>query len=113
VITKEKIRFHLDEHVDANIASALRRYGIDVTTTVEAGLRTMDDNAQLEYARAERRVVVTHDPDFLDLARRSKDHAGIAYCKMKARSIGEIIRTLILIYEVLTPEEMAGHIEYL
>lgn len=94
-IVKEKIRFHLDEHVDSAISSALRLYGIDVTTTVEAGLRTADDNAQLDYARVERRVVVTHDPDFFDLARRSKDHAGIAYCKMKARSIGEIIRALI------------------
>jgi predicted nuclease of predicted toxin-antitoxin system len=109
----EKIRFHLDEHVDPEIASALRRYGIDVTTTVEAGLRTLDDNSQLAYARAERRVVVTHDPDFLRLAARSNDHPGIAYCHRTAHSIGEIIRTLILIYEVLTPEEMAGHIEYL
>ena len=30
-----------------------------------------------------------------------------------AHSIGEIIRSLILIYEVLTPEGMAGHVEYL
>ena len=108
-----KIRFHLDERVDPDIASALRRYGIDVTTTVEAGLRTLDDNAQLEYSRAERRVVVTHDTDFLRIADRSNDHQGIAYCHQTARSIGEIIRALILIYEVLTPEEMAGHVEFL
>ena len=36
----DRIRFHLDEHVDPAIATALRRAGIDVTTTVEAGLRT-------------------------------------------------------------------------
>ena len=36
----ERIRFHLDEHVDPDVARALRRYGIDVTTTVETGLRT-------------------------------------------------------------------------
>jgi hypothetical protein len=28
---------------------------------------------------------------------------------MGTRSVGEIIRSLILIYEVLAPEEMAGH----
>jgi hypothetical protein len=36
----DRLRFHLDEHIDPDVARALRRYGIDVTTTVEAGLRT-------------------------------------------------------------------------
>ncbi len=109
----ERIRFHLDEHVDPDIARALRRYGIDVTTTAEAGLRTSDDAAHLDFIRREGRVVVTHDADFLRYAAQSRDHPGIAYCHMGARSMGEIIRSLILIYEVLTPEEMAGHVEYL
>jgi predicted nuclease of predicted toxin-antitoxin system len=112
-LIKENIRFHLDERVDPDIASALRRFRIDVTTTVEAGLRTLDDEAQLAYACAERRVIVTHDADFLRLASQSNDHPGIAYCHQTSRSIGEIIRTLILIYEVLTPEEMAGRVEFL
>ena len=30
-----------------------------------------------------------------------------------ARTMGEIIRTLILLYEVLTPEDMAGKVEFL
>jgi hypothetical protein len=58
-------------------------------------------------------VVVTHDADFLRYASQRSDHPGIAYSHMGTRSIGEIIRSLILIYEVLTPEEMAGHVEYL
>ena len=45
----DRIKFHLDEHVDPNIARALRRYGIDVTTTVDAGLRTSDDPAHLDF----------------------------------------------------------------
>ncbi len=109
----ERIRFHLDEHIDPDIARALRRHGIDLTTTVEAGLRTQSDEAQLEFARQENRVIVTGDADFLRFASQSRDHPGIAYCDRTARSIGDIIRRLILIYEVLTPEEMAGHVEYL
>jgi hypothetical protein len=35
----DRIRFHLDEHVDPAIAIALRRAGIDVTTTFQAGIR--------------------------------------------------------------------------
>lgn len=109
----ERIRFHLDEHVDPDIARALRRYGIDVTTTIEAGLRTQRDEAQLAFIRQERRVVVTHDADFLRFASRSIDHPGIAYCHKTARSLGEMIRSLILIYEVLEPEDMTGRVEFL
>jgi Domain of unknown function (DUF5615) len=37
------IRFHLDEHINPAIANALRRRGIDVTTTADVGLQgTMD-----------------------------------------------------------------------
>jgi predicted nuclease of predicted toxin-antitoxin system len=54
----ERIRFHLDENVDPDIARALRRYGIDVTTAVEAGLRTRNDAAQWAFVREEGRVLV-------------------------------------------------------
>jgi predicted nuclease of predicted toxin-antitoxin system len=109
----DRVRFHLDEHVDPDVARALRRYGIDVTTTVEAGLRTHSDLAQLEFAWHAQRVLVTHDADFLRLAGQVPQHAGIAYGTRAARSLGEMIRSLILIYEVLTPEEMINRVEYL
>lgn len=110
---RKRIRFHLDENVDPVIAGALRRHGIDVTTTVEAGLRTAGDKEHFEFAGQETRVIVTHDDDFLRMAGKSPEHAGIAYCHLEARTIGEIIRSLILIYEVLSPDEMKGHVEYL
>jgi len=34
-----RIKYHLDEHIDPDIAKALLRHGIDVTTTLDAGLR--------------------------------------------------------------------------
>ncbi len=109
----ERIRFHLDENVDPDIARALQRYGIDVTTTLESGLRTKSDKAQVAFIRREGRVIVTHDTDFLRFASRARDHPGIVYCPKTALSIGDIIRALILIYEVLAPEEMIGRVEYL
>lgn len=95
-----RIRFHLDEHVDPDIGRALRRHGVDVTTTVEAGLRTRSDSAQLDFILLEQRVMVTHDADFLRFASSNSDHPGIAYCHKTARSISDIIRSLILIYEL-------------
>jgi predicted nuclease of predicted toxin-antitoxin system len=91
----------------------LRRYGINITTTIDAGLRTATDLKQLEFSRQEQRVIVTHDADFLRLANQKTDHPGIVYCDPTSRSIGDIIRGLILIYEVLTPNEISGKIEFL
>jgi predicted nuclease of predicted toxin-antitoxin system len=108
----DRIRFHLDEHVDPAIATALRRAGIDVTTTIEAGLRTRNDEAHLQFAHNEGRVIVTRDQDFLRLARQISDHPGIVFHTAN-QSMREIIEGLILIHEVMIPGEMAGRVEYI
>ena len=69
---KDKIRFHLDEQVNPEIALQLRRRGIDVTTTVEVGLRTLSDESQLNFIRQQNRVIFTHDQDFLIIASRAR-----------------------------------------
>ncbi len=107
------IRFRLDEHIPASIAAGLRRRAIDVTTTVEAGLVGADDRAQLAFAAASGRVLVTHDAGFLRLHREGSPHMGIAYGRQGAASLGEVLRRLVLIHDLLTPEEMADRIEYL
>jgi predicted nuclease of predicted toxin-antitoxin system len=109
----ERIRFHLDENVNPIVAAALQRHGIDLTTTVQAGLLGGDDKAQLAYAKRENRVIVTHDDDFLRLVIREQDHPGIAYCHLQARTPSELIRSLLLVFEILSPDEMKGQIEYL
>lgn len=107
----DRIRFHLDEHVDPAVATALRRAGIDVTTTIEAGLRTKNDEAHLKFARNEGRVIVTRDQDFLRRARHTGDHSGIVFYTAN-QSMREIIEGLILVCEVMTREEMLGRVEY-
>jgi predicted nuclease of predicted toxin-antitoxin system len=109
----DRIRFHLDEHIDPDIAAALRRHGIDATTTIEARLRTANDDSQLDYAKAQRRVTATDDCDFLRLAANDPAHPGIVICRRQFLSIRDIIRGLILIYEVLTPQEMVGRVEFI
>ena len=103
----DRIRFHLDEHVDPAVAIALRRAGIDVTTTNEAGLRTKDDEAQLQFARTEGRVMVTRDQDFLRMASRTADHPGVVFYTV-SQTLREIIEGLLLICEVLAPAENRG-----
>ncbi len=108
-----RIQFHLDENVDPDVALALRRHGIDVTTSRDMGLLGQADEVQLAFACEQGRVIVTHDTDFLILASQSTVHWGVAFCQKNSRFLGEIIRSLILIYEVLKPDEMRGWIEYL
>ena len=107
------IRFHLDENVDHAVAQGLRLRGIGVTTSSDAGLIGAADEVQLAFALAEQRVIVTHDRDLLRLHAAGIEQAGIAYCHLEARTIGEIIRQLCLMHDCLTAEEMRRQVEYL
>ena len=107
------IRFHLDENCPRALAAGLRRRGIDVTSTPEAGLLEVTDEVQTAHALSEGRVIFTQDEDFLAIHASGTPYPGIAYCKKDTRSIGEIIRGLILIWEVYEPNDIAGRIEYL
>ena len=107
------IRFHLDEHISGHIADGLRRRNIEVTTAAEAGLIGATDAAHLEFAASSGSVVVTQDDDFVKLHARGVTHAGIVYCRQQSVSIGEMLRRPILIHDLLSPEEMAGRVEFL
>ena len=107
------ILFHLDENCTKAIAQGLRRFGVDVTTTAEVGLLGATDEEQAGYALSANRVVFTQDRDFLRIHAAGVVHAGIAYCEKDARSIGEIIDGLVLIWQIYEQDEIAGHIEYI
>ncbi len=108
-----RICFHLDEHIGRAIARGLRQRGIKVTTTVEAGLRTQDDDAQFAYIFQRKCVFVTNDAGFLDRSTAGQQHFGIVYYPSNSHSIGEVVTFLILLYEVMTPDEMINRVEYL
>ena len=108
-----EIRFHLDECVDVAVAEGLRRRGLDVTTSQESGLRGSPDDAQLAFALQEGRVLVTHDSDFLRLHQQGARHSGICFYPAGAISTGQLIRSLVLVHAVLTPEQMRGCLEFL
>lgn len=109
----ETLRFHLDEHVHPAIADALRQRGINLTTTLEASLRGADDQAHIAYAWRERRVIVTHDDDFLRWHSQGVPHAGIAYCHPAKRTLSQIIEMLTMMHTSLTQEDMMGKVQFL
>ena len=69
------------------------------------------DEQHLEFAQTEARVIFTQDDDFLRVAAQGRSHAGIVHAGLEI-SIGEAIEALMLIYHVLTADEMANHIEF-
>ncbi len=109
----QTIRFHLDEHCPTALAEGLRRRGIDVTTTIDANLRSASDEMHIAFALAQGRVIFTHDDDYLRFHAQGILHAGIAYCHHEGRSLGEIIRGLVLIWKLYEPEEMQNKVEWL
>jgi Domain of unknown function (DUF5615) len=107
------IRFHLDQNCDPAIAVGLRRRGIDVTTTAEAGLVHAADSKHLAFASSQARVIFTQDQDFLRMHASGVLHAGIAYCRQQSRGIGQIVEGLAIIWEILEPEEMRDRVEFI
>ncbi|MEX0270137.1 hypothetical protein AB3R30_13415 [Leptolyngbyaceae cyanobacterium UHCC 1019] len=51
--------------------------------------------------------------DFLRLHQAGANHVGIIYCIQGSRSIGEIIRGLVLIWELVEPTDMVGCVEFI
>lgn len=107
------MRFHLDEHIPGALATALRAHGFDVTTAADAELLEAEDDLHIEYALRERRVIITHDCDYLTLDASGIAHAGIAYCHQEKYSIGELLMMCLLINECYATDEMQGRVEYL
>ena len=106
------MRFHLDEHIHSAVASGLRLRGIDVTTTVEAGLCGANDEDHISHGNTEGRVIVTNDADFLRIHAEGVPHAGIAYWPQGTRSIGQIVDALALLDGCLSSAEMQGRVEH-
>jgi len=105
--------FHTDEHVSEAVAQGLRRRGIDVTTTPQAGLLGTEDLEQLAFCRRENRVMVSHDTDMLRLAAAGVTHAGIAYCHNQKYKAGGLISRLLALSRRVPAEQMQNRVEFL
>lgn len=108
----EPIQFYADEHIGRSIVVGLRRRGVDVLTVSEAGMRSASDLEHLKFAFDQKRVIITQDDDFLRLHAQGVTHRGIVYAPHH-KTVGEIIRGVMLIYHILSPEDMHNHVEFI
>jgi hypothetical protein len=113
------LKFQLDEDCQAYaLAAALQQHGIDVKTTNQLKLSGVSDEAQLDAAFQNQRVLVTNNiRDFVPLHRRSlnqqRAHAGIIVFPQQDFSIGEAVRRLARISYALSMDEMRNRLEWL
>lgn len=107
----EPPRYYLDEDVRRSqaVADGLRRRGIDVMTTVEAGRadQGIPDPDQLSFAVAHGRVFVTEDLRFAPVGL----HAGVVVMQW-AVDVGAYVRFLDYVAHAFTAEEMRNRILY-
>jgi hypothetical protein len=67
---------------------------------------------QLKFAHETGRVLVTQDADFLRLHADGIGHSGIAFFR-QGKTTSDILRMLILLFDLLTAEEITGRVEFL
>ena len=107
------MKFYLDEHIPKGVVEGLRRRGVDVLTVQEADRLGDSDEKQLAFATREGRVLVTFDDDFLRLDAAGIPHTGIVFSQTGRQTVGEFIESLMLIANVIEPNEMKNHIEFI
>ena len=108
----ERIKFYTDAHIAKAVVRGLRERGLDVLSVQDTRMFDVPDDDHLRLAIEQDRVIVTQDADFLRFNSENVEHRGFVYAP-QGTSIGEIIRGLMLIWEVLEPSDMQGHVEYL
>lgn len=110
------LAFYMDHHVNAAIRDGLRRRGIEVITAFQDGSSEEEDAVVLARATHLGLVLVTHDDDFLRIARQWRDEerefVGIVFAIQQFATIGKMIEYLELIAHLKSPEEMRNSIEY-
>ena len=113
-----KVRFQADTDLNQNIVRAVRRRvpGVDFQTAHEAGLQGLGDEAVLEQAAREGRLLVSHDrrtmPSHFVTFTATRTSAGVILIAQNL-PILQAVEDLILIWEALEAEEWVNCLDSL
>ncbi len=112
------MRLYTNESVPVAVAEGLKRRGVDAFTARDVSNLGLSDEEQLTFAHSQGAVIFTHDDDFLQIALTTwlaagHEHSGIVYTHQQRFGMGEIIRRLKVLDELLTQTDMDNHVELL
>ncbi len=114
-----KIHLYIDEDsMNRALVNGLKARNIDVTTAFEANMIEQPDEAQLDYAASEGRVLYSFNVgDFYQLhtlyLSSGKTHPGIVLGPQQLFSVGEQLRRLLKLIATKSAEEMQNQVEFL
>ncbi len=109
-------KLHLNEHLSWHLAKQLRRYGFDVTSTIELGMLADDDETQLAFAISQQRAIVSiNHQHFAPLHEQylaeGKEHWGIILSTEE--SIPILRRRSLSLLNTLSADELKNRICWL
>lgn len=113
-----KLRRYLDEDsIRHGLIQALRARGVDVLTTLEAGMGERLEEENLAFAAAQGRVLYTCNiGDFFALhtawLNAGRSHSGLVLCRQQY-SIGEQLRRVLKLIATRSAEDMVDRAEFL
>jgi len=111
------VRLYCDEDVSAGVVENLRQRGFDVLSARDADRLHLDDDAQLAFAVAAQRALLTHNRyDFEQQHTRylaeGRHHYGIILA-MRRPSDSAVVARLLALLNSVTGEEMAKQLRYI
>ncbi|MBA4181971.1 MAG: hypothetical protein C0506_15375 [Anaerolinea sp.] len=113
------LRLYLDEDsMDRRVFEALRRSGIDVIRSGDAGNRHLADELQLEYATQQGRAIYTANVRHFARIHRNwmaadRTHGGIILRYSQRLPVGEQIRGLTRICQSVSEQERLNFYDYI
>jgi len=97
-----KVRFYADQNLDASIVEVLRHYGHDVITAQEKGHHQQPDDYHYRWAHKAKRVLLTHDKDYLDHDRFPLSQTrGVIVFNVDTTDIGALARAVEVVHTIL------------
>lgn len=109
------LRLYADETVDLRIARGLERRGVDVKTAQHDELIGAPRPLQLEHVSELKRVIVSTDADFLELADAARSarqrFPGLIFI-LPSTKVDTAIRSIALLATALRPSDIESWIEW-
>lgn len=104
--------------MDRDLVRALRARGVDVTTALEEGMMDREDEAHLDHATQQQRVLLSFNRgDFYRLhaqyLAQGKPHAGIILANQQQHSVGERMRRILRLAASRSADDMENWVEFL
>lgn len=111
------VRFLADEDVRAEIIRGMRSRepAIDILDVKNAGLRGAKDDALLEFAAHEDRIIITHDRNtmaghFYARVAAGRLEPGLSIVPKRPSAVGQVIESLFLVWTASQAEEWRNRI---